>query len=111
MRTFRSMRQNWVPLTEDRVTPAPQDESVASEWPARSPSDGEISQTMSISQVDRLVRATTHPYPGAFVATDEGLVTIWEGTPAALKARSGGCLAIDVADGTFLATRYEVRAD
>jgi len=104
------MRHVWIPLTEDLLDPRKQDESASSEWPGRLPSDGEISRTMSVSEVDRLVRATTRPYPGAFVATEVGLITIWKGMPKATSTHPPDCIAIELADGTFLATHYEVRA-
>jgi methionyl-tRNA formyltransferase len=56
-----------------------QDESKATYWEARTPDDGEIKTSMSPEEVDRLVRATTHPYPGAFYYDDEGnKVIVWD---------------------------------
>ena len=57
-----------------------QDETRATYWEGRTPLDGEIKPEMSIEEVDRLVRATTHPYPGAFYIDDNGnKVIVWEG--------------------------------
>ncbi len=56
-----------------------QDESKATYWEGRTPADGEIKPNMSIEEVDRLVRATTHPYPGAFYYDKDGnKVIVWE---------------------------------
>ena len=56
-----------------------QDESKATYWEGRTPEDGEITQEMSVEEVDRLVRATTHPYPGAFFYDKDGVkVIVWE---------------------------------
>jgi methionyl-tRNA formyltransferase len=55
-----------------------QDESKATYWEGRTPADGEIKKSMSPVEVDRLIRATTHPYPGAFYYTDQGnKVIVW----------------------------------
>lgn len=43
----------------------------------RTPSDGLIDWTQSAEAIDRLVRATTRPYPGAFTYLDGEQVTIW----------------------------------
>ena len=56
-----------------------QDESKATYWEGRTPADGEIKPDMSSDEVDRLVRATTHPYPGAFYVNYEGeKVVVWD---------------------------------
>lgn len=56
-----------------------QDESIATVWPGRSPSDGELNKNMSVFEADRLVRATTKPYPGAFILTGGIKRIIWNG--------------------------------
>jgi methionyl-tRNA formyltransferase len=48
---------------------------------ARIPADGRIDWSQPAVQVDRLVRATTRPYPGAFTHLDEELISIWRGEP------------------------------
>jgi len=58
-----------------------QDESKATYWEGRTPLDGEIKPEMTVEQVDRLARATTKPYPGAFYFDDVGnKVIIWSGS-------------------------------
>ncbi len=72
-----------LPLLESReVSMFPQDESRATYWPARRPEDGEIKPDMTVEEVDRLVRAVTRPYPGAFVFSENALLKIWAGEPA-----------------------------
>ena len=44
----------------------PQDESAATRFGKRTPEDGRIDWTRSAKEVHDLVRAVTHPYPGAF---------------------------------------------
>lgn len=49
------------------VCMTPQDESRATTWPGRKPEDGEILASMSVFEAERMVRALSRPYPGAFV--------------------------------------------
>jgi methionyl-tRNA formyltransferase len=56
-----------------------QDDTKATYWEGRSPADGEIKQSMTIDEVDRLIRATTHPYPGAFYYDRDGeKLIVWD---------------------------------
>jgi methionyl-tRNA formyltransferase len=56
-----------------------QDESKATYWAGRIPADGEIKKNMTPDEVDRLIRATTHPYPGAFYYNRDGeMVIVWD---------------------------------
>jgi methionyl-tRNA formyltransferase len=41
-------------------------ESNATVWPGRRPDDGLINENGSVHDAERLVRAVTQPYPGAF---------------------------------------------
>lgn len=43
-----------------------QDDLKATIWPGRKTEDGEINFNGSVYDAEKLVRATTHPYPGAF---------------------------------------------
>ena len=55
----------------------PQDEKAATTFPRRSPEDGRIDWTRPAEQVHNLVRAVTHPYPGAFTDVFGGKTVIW----------------------------------
>jgi methionyl-tRNA formyltransferase len=57
----------------------PQNDRLATVWPRRTPQDGRIDWSQSADEIDRLVRAVTRPYPGAFTDTPEGRITIWRG--------------------------------
>ena len=77
------MREVWPRLLDDSITPRPQDDSSASTWPGRRPEDGEFSFAESTTdEVDRLVRALTHPYPGASVRIDDRVFRVWRGEPS-----------------------------
>jgi methionyl-tRNA formyltransferase len=69
-KVYKSMENNAVSLTT-------QDETKATYWEGRSPADGEIKPDMTVEEAERLIRATTHPYPGAFVRTNFGKRIIW----------------------------------
>jgi methionyl-tRNA formyltransferase len=64
-------------LVENKISGETQDESKATEWPGRRPEDGELFSTMSIKEADRLIRATTYPYPGAFIMMENKKLIIW----------------------------------
>lgn len=55
-----------------------QDESCATWCSQRVREDGKIDWTLPGCQIDRLVRASTHPYPGAYARVGWSEVTIWE---------------------------------
>jgi methionyl-tRNA formyltransferase len=71
------IRRTWDDIMTDSLSLTKQDNSVATEWPGRTPLDGEIRPTMTMDEAETLVRATTHPYPGAFIDSDKGKHTIW----------------------------------
>lgn len=73
------IQKTWPQLTSGTLQGQPQDETKATLWPQRRPEDGEITEHMSLEEIDRLVRATTHPYPGAFLVVDGKKIIIWSG--------------------------------
>lgn len=56
----------------------PQDESAATTFPRRGPEDGRIAWARTAQEVHNLVRAVTHPYPGAFTDIFGGKTFIWK---------------------------------
>lgn len=58
-----------------------QDETRASYCAKRTAADGRIDWTAGSETVDRLVRAVTAPYPGAFTDRDGDRLIIWEAEP------------------------------
>jgi methionyl-tRNA formyltransferase len=71
----------WADLAEDKVVLQKQDDSLATEWPERRPEDGAFDFRLRCETVDRLVRAVTRPYPGAFIDHQNGRYRIWSGKP------------------------------
>lgn len=56
-----------------------QDESKFLEyWPKRTPDDGKIDWSLNGNQIHTLIRATTHPYPGAFTYFNNLKLIIWK---------------------------------
>jgi len=57
----------------------PQDETHFIEnWEKRTPDDGKIDWSKSAHEIHKLVRATTHPYPGAFTFFGDSKLKIWK---------------------------------
>lgn len=73
------IRNVWNHLVADAITLQPQDEAKATVWPGRSPDNGRITADMTVEEVERLVRATTRPYPGAFVDEGDRKIRVWSG--------------------------------
>jgi methionyl-tRNA formyltransferase len=100
----------WPELISDRIKPTPQNPAQASEWPARTPEDGQIYPTMTVTEVERLVRATTHPYPGAFWKDKDKTIRIWHGVIGYPdQAQSANSWRLYLSDGVFDATDYEIQ--
>lgn len=103
------IKRVWQDLAHDRLEPIPQDESSATIWPGRTPEDGRISADMTVAHVEKLVRATTRPYPGAFWQDGKRIVRIWSGTGANAKAGlPHGVTAIPLRDGSYYALDFDV---
>lgn len=89
-------------IKEGELEGQPQDESAATYWPGRKPEDGRITDDMTVEEVDRLVRATTRPYPGAFVEREGEKIIIWSGTTT---VDEHAIMNISCRDGVYYATQ------
>lgn len=76
------MRRTWPALMAGTLSETPQDESQATYWPGRTPEDGRLDREMTVSDADRLVRAATRPYPGAFMDFHDHRLRVWAAEPA-----------------------------
>lgn len=75
-----------------------QDETLAATFGARRPEDGRIDWNKPASEVFNLVRALTHPYPGAFSEIRGLRFYVWWGKPvdiAGAPLRPGQVIAVD----------------
>lgn len=98
----------WPRLLADQIVATPQDPAAGSVWPGRKPSDGAIDQSMSVHDVDRLVRATTRPYPGAFFDQRDGSrVRIWQGR---IGTAGPGEMELTFGDGSYAATEFSIES-
>lgn len=59
----------------------PQDETQASYFGGRRPEDGRIDWRQSATAIFNLIRAVTHPYPGAFTTYNSRRLYIWWAVP------------------------------
>lgn len=98
------IRDYWEAVVNNTVELKKQDDSIATEWPGRKPADGEIFATMSMQEAERLVRAVTHPYPGAFYIDGNQKVIIWKATVQTEPDKNG----IKLADGYLIPLEYEI---
>jgi len=66
-------------LKTGRAPRRPQEESAATSYPRRRPEDGRVDWTRRAQDVHNLVRAVTHPFPGAFTDVFGGGKTyVWK---------------------------------
>ncbi|MEK7581022.1 MAG: methionyl-tRNA formyltransferase [Patescibacteria group bacterium] len=87
-------------------------------WPAREPMDGKIKWSWSLDRIDKLIRATTRPYPGAFCTFGEKKLIIWQARkmhetfPGAngevVKKKKGGFI-VKCRDGAIYVTKWQPR--
>jgi len=79
----------WPDIAAGTVKLTPQDGAAATEWPGRKPQDGEIFSSMTMEEAGRMVRAVTHPYPGAFFREEGRTIRIWSArtSPAGGRVR------------------------
>ncbi len=98
------IRKYWEPIVNNAVFLRKQDHTVATEWPGRRPEDGEIRAEMSMEEGERLVRAVSRPYPGAFYVRGGEKVIVWKAEVSREPVEGG----IKLADGYLRPLEYEV---
>lgn len=96
----------WLPdLLAGRATASPQDEAAATVFGRRAPADGCIDWRQPAEAVDRLVRASTRPHPGAYTYRGDDRVTVWATAlepDARHRGVPGRVLAVRDQDGALL---------
>jgi methionyl-tRNA formyltransferase len=97
----------------------PQDDSRATYTRRRTPGDGRINWSDSSARIRNLIRATSHPFPGAFTMLNGAKVRVWRaevplGYRAPLKASPGviiglldGGLLVSTRDNALLLTELQ----
>lgn len=83
-----------------------QNESFATVWPSRGQEDGEINIFESVWEAERLVRAVTKPYPGAFYFEVNKKIIIWQARVSKVKPLNKKFLQFK--DGFLILEEYEI---
>ncbi len=116
----RVLFQETLPLlAAGRAPRIPQDHGRASYFGGRKPSDGAIDWRWPAARIYNLIRAVTHPYPGAFTWRRGRQVFVWWGIPeAAPRGLRPGEVAVDEAgvrvgagEGALCLERVQVLGD
>lgn len=81
----------WGALESGALVSRSQAEDLATLWPGRRPEDGRLDPAMRVIEADRLVRAVTRPYPGAFIDIQGRRLRVWEAREVA-KAQLGAAM-------------------
>jgi methionyl-tRNA formyltransferase len=96
--------KNLLPILEfDKIEFLPQDETKATYWEGRTPEDGKLNFEMTCEEAHRIIRATTRPYPGAFIYINEKKHIIWSG-----RLGKGGLMELVFIDGIYSVTDFEI---
>ena len=85
----------------------PQDHTRATRFPRRRPEDGRVEWAWPAVRIANMIRAVTHPYPGAFVGDGASRLFLWAGTAvpgSGNSAAPGTLLEVLPARGIALAT-------
>jgi len=94
-----------------------QDEAQATYFGGRKPEDGRIDWTQSAERIYNLIRAVTHPYPGAFTEFKGQRLFIWQAKPLGRgQGKPGTVLSIEplrvaTGSGSIEITRYQWEGD
>ncbi len=75
------LERNLEAITAGTAPHRQQDESQATYFGGRKPEDGRIDWTMDAEKIYNLVRAVTHPFPGAFTQIEGKRLFIWRAKP------------------------------
>lgn len=90
------LERNLTAIKQGCAPRRPQDESQASYFGGRKPEDGRVDWRADAQQIFNLVRAVTHPYPGAFTEIDGRRFFIWWAEPRAEgQGRPGQVVSVD----------------
>jgi methionyl-tRNA formyltransferase len=82
MAGLRSMMREIIPmLRAGKIPTAPQDHALATYVAVRRPEDGQIDWHEPAEAIDRLVRALSKPYPGAFTPHGNRVLIVWKAEP------------------------------
>jgi methionyl-tRNA formyltransferase len=99
---------SWLPrLKNGEWQAVPQDESKATYYGKRSPEDGAIYWDWPAEKIQALVRAASHPYPGAFTFAEGRKLIVWRAeveTGLAFRGVTGRIVHVDKSKGPLVQT-------
>ena len=101
------IKQIWPKLIEDKIIGIKQDESQSTYWEGRTPADGEMTFTMPVLEAEKLIRASTRPYPGAYILLNENSkLIIWGGSIKPIPDSK----ILNFIDGNYYSSDFEIVA-
>lgn len=101
-----SLMKQAIPLIlKDDIKLEVQDETKATIWDGRNPQDGEININGSKNEAEKLIRAVTKPYPGAFIFIDDKKHIVWS---AQIVSKRTDGLCIEFSDGLLECLDWEI---
>jgi len=96
----------WLPELKKGIwNPIPQDETKASWYGKRAPEDGHINWNDSADSIDRLIKASSKPHPGAYTYFKDTKIVIWGSELEAnisIKGVIGRILLVDPSKGCLI---------
>lgn len=98
---------SWPMLASGTAVFRVQDETRATVWPGRTPDDGRLLPEMTVAAADALIRASTRPYPGAFLDRASQRLRIWAARPLLYGETPTGEV-LRFADGALQLEEFEV---
>ena len=115
----RLLAETYPLILAGRAARIPQDHPAATRFGRRRPSDGLIDWAASAWKIYNLIRAVTHPFPGAFTFLGSRRVFVWAAKPSAglpasespgriLGVGSGGSLQVATGDGVLEVLRIQL---
>jgi len=117
-----SLKETYPLLKESKAPRIPQVPRLASKFGGRGPQDGRINWESSALAAYNLIRAVTHPYPGAFTVLDGKKLYLWKamlnsqsssakkGIPGRVEAiEKGKGVVVSTGEGNLLVTRMQYK--
>lgn len=113
---YRLTRETYPLLASGKSVRIKQKASKATHWTKRTPQDGLIDWNKTSHEIHTLIRAVTHPYPGAFGYLNGKRVLVWKAkvvdaqsqTPAGtVLSDDGEKMIVKTGDGALRLLNYE----
>ncbi|MDZ4224568.1 MAG: NAD(P)-binding domain-containing protein, partial [bacterium] len=102
--TYQLISETYPQLAANREERLKQDDSLATVWTKRKPSDGLLCWKEAAEDLCTMVRAVTHPYPGAFTFLGGKKMFVWKAKPiSCLKTAVAGSVVAVQDDGVVVA--------